>query len=395
MSSKSTRGLTLILGGIAALGAAGIDMYLPSLPTIEAELTQGHGSAQLTLSAFFVGLGLGQLFYGPASDSLGRRKVLMWGILLYCIGGFACLIVTTIEQLIAARFIQALGAAAGGVIARAIVRDLYSLDRAAQAQSFINLAFSITPLLAPTVGGYLLILYGWRSIFLALLCFGVICLIALIMRVPETLPIERRAVFSLSSLLQGYRRILTNRQSVGCMLTGAFAFSCMFTYFSASPFIYITLFDVPQQHYGLLFGLNVVGIIIGNIINTRLVLLKGSHKMLRVGSIISALGGVALFLTITLNLFSIYGIIIPLFFVIGSLGFIGSNAIAGALEPFADLAGTTASLFGFIQMMLGACVGGLVAFMHDGTAFPMGVVIFTLSLLGLCSCLILVKSNRP
>ena len=141
-------------------------MYLPSLPTIEIELAGEPGVGQLTLSAFFVGLAVGQLIYGPASDVLGRRKVLIWGIILYCLGGLACVFVETIEQLIFARLTQALGAAVGGVIARAIIRDLFSLDKAAQAQSFINLAFSITPLLAPTIGGYLLILFGWRSIFL-------------------------------------------------------------------------------------------------------------------------------------------------------------------------------------------------------------------------------------
>ncbi|MAR89108.1 MAG: Bcr/CflA family drug resistance efflux transporter [Rhodospirillaceae bacterium] len=394
LSRKTTRGLTLILGGIAALGAAGIDMYLPSLPTIEMELAGEPGASQLTLSAFFVGLAVGQLIYGPASDALGRRKVLIWGIILYCFGGLACLFVETIEQLIFARLIQALGAAVGGVIARAIVRDLFSLDKAAQAQSFINLAFSITPLLAPTLGGYLLILFGWRSIFLALLCFGLVCLIALFLRVPETLPVERRKTFSLTSLINSYRRILSNRQSIGCILTGVFAFACMFTYFAASPYIYIKIFGVPEEHYGLLFGLNVIGIIIGNIINTRLVLRKGALVMLRVGSMISALGGLSLFIAIANNLFGIYGVIIPLFFVIGSLGFIGANAIAGALEPFPDLAGTTASLFGFLQMTLGAFVGGLVSVFHDGTALPMGIIIVLLSFMGFSSYLVFLCSRK-
>ena len=394
MNIKASRGLTLILGGIAALGAAGIDMYLPSLPTIEMELAKEPGISQLTLSAFFVGLALGQLIYGPASDALGRRKVLIWGILLYCCGGIACLVVETIEQLIFARFIQALGAAVGGVIARAIVRDLYTLEKAAQAQSFINLAFSITPLLAPILGGYLLISFGWRSIFLALLCFGLICLVALLLRVPETLPPERRKIFSPMSLIHGYRRILSTRQSIGCILTGAFGFACMFTYFAASPYIYITIFGVPEEHYGFLFGLNVIGIIIGNIINTRLVLRKGALVMLRAGSIISALGGFCLFIAIVNNFCGIYGIIVPLFFVIGSLGFIGANAVAGALEPFPDLAGTTASLFGFLQMILGAFVGGLVSLLHDGTALPMGVIILILSFIGLSSCLYFLRAGR-
>ena len=168
----------------------------------------------------------------------------------------------------------------------------------------------------------------------------------------------------------------------------------MFTYFAASPYIYIKIFGVPEEHYGLLFGLNVIGIIIGNIINTRLVLRKGALVMLRVGSMISALGGLSLFIAIANNLFGIYGVIIPLFFVIGSLGFIGANAIAGALEPFPDLAGTTASLFGFLQMTLGAFVGGLVSVFHDGTALPMGIIIVLLSFMGFSSYLVFLCSRK-
>ena len=151
---------------------------------------------------------------------------------------------------------------------------------------------------------------------------------------------------------------------------------------------------MPEEHYGFLFGLNVIGIIIGNIINTRLVLRKGALVMLRAGSIISALGGFCLFIAIVNNCCGIYGIIVPLFFVIGSLGFIGANAVAGALEPFPDLAGTTASLFGFLQMILGAFVGGLVSLLHDGTALPMGVIILILSFIGLSSCLYFLRAGR-
>ncbi|NQW10283.1 MAG: Bcr/CflA family multidrug efflux MFS transporter [Alphaproteobacteria bacterium] len=394
MQERSTKGLMLTLGALAALGAAAIDMYLPSLPTIDAELAPGTGQAQFTLSAFFIGLGIGQLFYGPASDAFGRRRVLMGGILLYCLASLACLFAGSITELIAARFVQALGAAAGGVIARAMVRDLFSLDEAARAQSFINLAFSITPLLAPSIGGYLLIWFGWRAIFLVLCGFGAACLIALVVRVPETLPEDKRTPLAVLSLLRSYRRILSERQSVGCMLSAAFAFACMFTFFAASPFVYIEVFGVPRQHYGLLFGLNVLGIMAANYINARLVVRMGALVMLRIGSLVSAFGGVMLFLATALEIGGLYGVVIPMIIVVGSLGFIGANAIAGALEPFAALAGTTASLFGFFQMMLGAAVGGLVGLLHDGTPLPMGALIGVLSVLGLLSCLLVVRPVR-
>jgi DHA1 family bicyclomycin/chloramphenicol resistance-like MFS transporter len=157
------------------------------------------------------------------------------------------------------------------VIARAMVRDMYELDDAARAQSFIALAFSVTPLLAPTIGGWLLVWFGWRAIFLVLCGFGALCLLALLTRVPETLPPERRTPLRILSLLQSYRRILSERRSVGCILTGAFGFAGMFIFFAASPFVYIEIYGVPNQYYGLLFGLNVLGVMAANYVNTRLV----------------------------------------------------------------------------------------------------------------------------
>ena len=285
-------GLICLLGALAALGAAAIDMYLPSLPSIESELGGVSGSAQFTLSSFFIGLGLGQLFYGPISDSLGRRKVLVVGLLIYCLGSLFCFFAGTMMELVAARFFQALGAAAGGVIARAMVRDVFTGKKAAQAQSFINLAFSFTPLMAPLFGGYLLIFFGWRSIFLALLLFGIICLLILILKIPETLSKKKRNTLGLVSIVLGYRRILRNSRSIGSILSGALAFSCMFTYFAASPFIYIDLFKIPDQYYGFLFGLNVLGIIGTNLINARTVIKYGPLVMLRIGVSMMCVGSV-------------------------------------------------------------------------------------------------------
>ena len=386
-------GLICLLGALAALGAAAIDMYLPSLPSIESELGGVSGSAQFTLSSFFIGLGLGQLCYGPISDSLGRRKVLVVGLLIYCLGSLFCFFAGTMMELIAARFFQALGAAAGGVIARAMVRDVFSGKKAAQAQSFINLAFSFTPLMAPLFGGYLLIFFGWRSIFIALLLFGIICLLILILKIPETLPKEKRNTLRLVSIILGYRTILRNSRSIGSILSGALAFSCMFTYFAASPFIYIDLFKIPDQYYGFLFGLNVLGIIGTNLINARTVIKYGPLVMLRIGVSMMCVGSVVLVVASFFDVLGIIGIIIPLFFIIGSIGFIGANAISIALEPFSELAGTTASLFGFTQMTLGAFCGFLVGSFYDGTAVPMAVIIMILAFTSLFFLTVLVANN--
>ena len=265
----NVKGLVVLLGAIAALGAAAIDMYLPALPRIGAELGSASGQAQLTLGAFLIGLGIGQLFHGALSDAYGRRTVLIAGTVLYCLASLGCTTATSIEALIAWRFVQALGAAAGSVVVRAVVRDLYSMDEGARAQSFINMAFLVTPLLAPNIGGYLLAWFGWRSIFVLMSAFGAVCLIALVMRLPESLPPERRTRLSPVSLLRGYGRILRERQTLGCLLAGTFSFACMFTFFAGSPFVYITYFGVPEQHYGLLFAINVIGIAGTNYLNAR------------------------------------------------------------------------------------------------------------------------------
>ncbi len=381
----------VILGAVTALAAAGIDMYLPSLPAIEAELGEGLNRAQYTLSAFFFGLAIGQLFYGPISDSFGRKRILLAGIILYCCGSGACFLSQSMFELLIARFLQAFGGAAGLVIVRAMVRDLYSRDEAARAQSFIYLVFLITPLLAPNIGGYLLVLLGWRAIFIILCFLGILSCLALFFKVPETLVAKRRTPLSFYTLFTGYKRILSEPQSLGCILSGVFAFSCMFTYFAASPFVYITLFQVPEEYYGLLFGLNVIGIMIANVFNVRLVTSLGAIYMLRVGLVVAAIGGVSLSIISYLGIWGIFGIIIPLFIVVGSLGFIGANAVAGVLEPFPELAGTASSLFGFLQMTMGAAMGGVVAIFHDGTALPMGILIGVLSILGLISGLLLLK----
>ena len=339
MTQKSFRGLTVVLGMLAALGAAAIDMYLPGLPTVEADLAALPGQVQLTLSAFLLGLGFGQLFCGAMSDAVGRRPVMLAGVTLYCVASLGCILATDIAGLIIARFIQATGAAAGGVIARAMVRDLFEMDDAARAQSFINIAFLVTPLLAPVIGGYVLIWFGWRAIFLVLCLFGAIALLALIFRVPETLPPKRRNSLSVPALLRNYMSILSNRQSVGCILTSAFAFSCMFTYFAISPFVFINMFGVADEHYGFLFGLNVLGLIAANFINTRLVVAYGALAMLRIGSVISAASGMVLLLITFFEIGGLAGVVIPLIVVVGCLGIVGGNAIAGGARAVSTSCG--------------------------------------------------------
>ena len=392
---RPPRGMTWALGALTAMGAAAIDCYLPSLPAIDQELVTGSITAQHTLSAFFLGLAIGQLFYGPLSDRFGRRRVMFIGVSLYILASLACAFASSIELLLMGRFLQALAAGVGAVIGRAVVRDLYRMDQAAQAQSFIQMVFLITPLLAPTIGGYIMLWFDWRAIFVVLAVFGGLCLLALITQIPETLPVERRQPLNPRAVLHAYGQVLRHRRSMGAILTSAFAFACMFTYFAESALVFTRVYDVAAEDYGLLFALNVIGLMVTNFINIRLVARVGALTMLLIGAIMVWAGAMALVATAATGFGNLWGLVLPLILVVGSLGLVGANAAAAALEPFGKRAGTAASLQGFIQMAIGAAAATIVGFFHDGSALPMALTIAGLASLGLVCRLFLVGLKLP
>ena len=369
--------LLLILGALAAFGPMSIDMYLPALPTIADEFAASTGDAQLTLSLYFVGSALSQLLYGPMSDRFGRRKPLMVGISLYIVTSAMAALASGIEQLIWLRLLQALGGAAGTVIARAIVRDMVGGDAAAKALSMLTLVMGAAPLLAPLIGGQILTWIDWRGIFWLLALFGCLCLASVLLGLPETHPPERRRPMSPGSMVLGYFSVLAHRRSLGCLLTAGAGWSGMFAYISGTPFVYIEVFGVPAQLYGFLFGLNIVAIMSGAFVNSRVVMKVGRGRMMSVGVAMAAGAGLALLATGASGFGGLVGIVVPLFFYMGSLNLTGANAIATVLDEFGHLAGTAAALFGLFQFGLGALAGALVGQLHDGTALPMAAVIAT------------------
>jgi MFS transporter, DHA1 family, multidrug resistance protein len=369
--------LLLILGALAAFGPMSIDMYLPALPTIATEFHASTGAAQLTLSLYFIGAALSQLLYGPMSDRFGRRKPLIVGISLYIVTSGMAALASGIEQLIWLRLLQALGGAAGTVIARAVVRDLVGGDAAAKALSMLTLTMGAAPLLAPLIGGQILTWIGWRGIFWLLAIFGCGCLLSVLLGVPETHPPERRRPMSAGHMVTGYANVLANRRALGCLLTAGFAWSGMFAYISGTPFVYIEVFGVPPQLYGFLFGLNIVAIMSGAYVNSRVVMKVGRARLMSVGVAMAAAAGLTLLATGVSGFGGLIGIIVPLFFYMGSLNLTGANAIATVLDEFGHLAGTAAALFGLFQFGIGACAGALVGQLHDGTPLPMAAVIAT------------------
>jgi len=372
---RPLRGLVVILGTLAAFGPMSIDMYLPSLPTIAQDFAVPVSAVQLTLSAFFLGFAGGQLLYGPLSDRFGRRPVLLVGISLYVVSSLLCAFSTGVGAMAAARVVQALGGGAGSVTARAIVRDLFDGNQAARVMSLMVMVTGLAPLAAPLLGGQVLLWLGWRAIFGVLTGFGLLCLLAVARLVPETNPPERRHPTSVVAMAGAYLIVLRNRQALGAILTGAMAFAGLFTYIAGTPFVYIELYGISPQAFGLLFGLNVVGLMTGAYVNSRLVTRLGSSFLLAVGVGIITAAGLALLACVASGFGGLLGIVVPLFCYVSSLNLISANAMARTLQPFPHAAGTAAALFGTLQFSAGALAATVLGLLHDGTALPMAAVI--------------------
>ncbi len=366
--------LTFILGALSAFAPMSIDMYLPSLPAIAREFGATTASVQLTLSAFFLGLAIGQVLYGPLADRFGRKPPLYFGLTLYVLASVGCALATSIESLVALRFVQAFGGCAGVVIARAAVRDLFDQQGSARMLSMMMLVMGAAPMLAPLAGGWLAATVGWRAIFWTLSGFGIACAVFTLTGLPETRPgyTVRPGV---GAALRGYGRLLADRRFLGYTLAGGFAQAGMFAYISGSPFVFIEVYGVPSEAYGWLFGVNALGLITASQVNARLVARLGSDRLLARANAANALFGLALVVVAWTGIGGFAGLLVPLFGYIASLGFSFPNAAAGAMAPFPEQAGSASALLGTVQFSIAAGAGAVVGMSHDATALPMAVVI--------------------
>lgn len=373
--SQSYLKLALILGTLSAFGPFSIDMYLPGLPAIASEFDVTTAVVQQTLAVFFIGLAVGQTFYGPIADRIGRRPPLIFGCILYTAACIGCAFVPSIERLIALRLIQALGACAGVVITRSMVRDLFDEQESARMYSFLMLVMGIAPITAPLIGGQLLIYFDWRAIFITLAGFGLLCLMLVLFALHETLPPERRNRAGFGSVLRNYVLLLGDRTFMGFAIAGGLASSAMFAYISGSPFVFIELNGVAPEHFGLLFGTNAAGLIGAAQLNRYLLLRYPAAKILTFALGITGSAGLLLPVLAATGWGGFPGLLIVLFITIASTGLVGPNATALAMGPHARRAGSAAALLGATQFLLGATAGALVGFLDNGTAMPMtGVV---------------------
>ena len=391
MSRQGLR-LTLLLGALSAFAPMSIDMYLPSLPALERAFAADTAAVQLTLSAFFLGLALGQALYGPLADRHGRRGPLLAGIALYVVASLGCALAPSIEVLVALRFLQAMGGCAGVVIARAVVRDLFDPQAAARMLSLLMLVMGVAPILAPLAGGAILVWAGWRWIFGALALFGLACWLAVAFGLRETRPAHTVRP-SFAGSLGIFAALARDRRFAGPALTAGVAQAGMFAYISGSPFVFIQVYGVSAQHYGWLFGLNALGIIGGSQVNRWLLRRQPAVAILRVANTATAAFGVALLGVAVSGAGGLPLLLVPLFGYVASLGFTYANAAALAMAPFPEKAGSASALLGTVQFGAAAVAGSVVGRLYDGTAVPMAAVIATCGLLALAARLALMRGG--
>lgn len=381
--TRTGTGIILLLGLLTAFGPASIDMYLPAFPAIARDFGTDISHVQYTLATFNIGIALGQLLYGPLADQYGRKPNLIFGMLVYALASIGCALTHAVSSMIAFRLLQAVGGCTGMVISRAIVRDKFRGDESARIFSIMMLVMGVAPILAPSIGGFLLLHYTWRYIFGVLALLGVFTLVCVLFGLPESLPVEKRNPHAVKNSLKTYRQVLQDKQFIGYALTAGFVQGGMFAYITGSSFVFIQLFHLSAQQYGILFGSNAAGLIAASQLNGFL--LKHMHfsKILSRIVIFYLFASLLLFIMACLPSGNLWRIAIPLFLCISCVGFTIPNATAGALLRYGTHAGSASALLGTLMFSCGALSAAMVSLLANGTAWPMALVI---ALCGISAC---------
>jgi DHA1 family bicyclomycin/chloramphenicol resistance-like MFS transporter len=375
MLRPGTFALTALLAGLSAVGPLTTDMYLPSLPDIARLLHSTTAEVQLTISSYLIGFAVGQIIYGPVSDRHGRKPVLLAAIALYGAASLACTLSTSIETLIAARFVQALGGSGGIVLARAMVRDLYSGNRAGRELSVIGAVMALAPVLAPIAGGALQTGFGWRSIFLALVVAAVVGATVIALLLPETLSARAAEPVSPASIASSYRIVARNGAYLAYMGLASLSYAGLFAWISAASFVLQDIYGLSPFVFGFVFAVGAVGYGIGSTLSARLARNFGIDGILGLGSAAVAAGGLAMLTALALGFGSAATLVLSIAVYLAGLGMVLPQSIAGALTPFPERAGAASSLLGFIQQSVAAATGAVVGVLLGQSAWPPAIAV--------------------
>ena len=361
----------ILLGLLDAFGPLGIDMYLPAFPAIERDLTAPAGSMQLTLSLFLAGLAIGQLICGPISDRVGRRLPLLYGSAAFALASLTCAFTRSIEALILARFVMGLAGSTGMVVARAVVRDSFEEADSSRIYSMLMLVIGIAPIISPSVGGWLLQIGGWGSIFWALAAFACVCGVAVAVDLHETHPVPRRSRDSVATIFRRYAALIVDRRFIGYAAPVSLALGLIFAYVASAPSVFMQIFKLSPTAFSLLFASNAIGLIGAAQVNRWLTRHYDTHAILRAASLFNAMTALLLPVLAWTGAGGFPAFFAAIFLCLMTVGLILPNATAAVMAPFPEQAGVASALLGMLQFSVGAATGALVGYFHDGTARPM------------------------
>lgn len=352
-------------------------MYLPGFPDIARELQTTVAHITLSITSFFIGISIGQLIYGPLLDKYGRKKPLYVGLVIYILASLGCTYAPSADILIGIRFLQALGACAGMVAARALVRDIFPVSENAKVFSLLMLVIAVSPIVAPTLGGYLTALFGWRTIFLVLLAIGVITIVFSYFFLPPGR--EPNTALSLRpvSITKGFLEVIKVPQFYTYAFAGALASSGLYAYVAGSPFVFMELYHVSEKEYGWIFATIAMGLIGASQVNTLLLRKYSSEQITRVTLFCQSLAGIMLVVGSVFDLLGLYSTIFLIFIFLSTQGFAFPNTSALSLAPFTVNAGTASALMGMLQLGIGAIATAFVSILNNKTAIPMTAVMCT------------------
>ncbi|HDF2329454.1 Bcr/CflA family multidrug efflux MFS transporter [Morganella morganii] len=363
-------GLIFILGLLSMLMPLAIDMYLPSMPTIARDFGVTEGDVQMTLNSYLIGFAAGQLVYGPMADALGRKPVILGGTLIFALASAGCAMSQDIGTFIGMRGLHGFAAAAASVVINALMRDMFTKDEFSRSMSFVVLVMTVAPLLAPIMGGMMMLWFSWHAIFWTIMIAALIAALLVLFFIRETLPKERRQPFRLRIMLGQFVTLFRQKRVLCYMVASGFSFAGMFSFLSAGSFVYIQLYGLTELEFGYCFALNIVFLFIMTTINSRYVRRFGALNMLRTGLVVQLLAGCWLLLAASADL-GFVAIMIGVACYVGNIAMITSNAMAVILDDYPHMAGTASSLAGVLRFGIGAGVGAVVASFEMTTVWPM------------------------
>ena len=369
---------------LSAIGPFSIDMYLPGFPAIAADLHTTVAHVALSLSSFFIGISAGQLLYGPLLDRYGRKRPLYIGLSVYLLASIGCALCTSVDALIALRLVQAIGGCAGMVASRAMVRDLFPVKENAKIFSLLMLVIGVSPIIAPTLGGYVTAAFGWHYIFIILTIMSALILAAVHFALPESRKPDLTVSLLPAPIIKGFLSVFKEPQFYTYAFTGAIAAAGLYAYISGSPHVFMELYKVTERQYGWIFAGIALGLITCSQLNIFLLRRFKSEQIIRVALFCQTLAGITLVLGTAFHLLGLFSTIFFILIFLSCQGFVFPNSAALSMAPFSRNAGTASALMGGIQLAVGALTSGIVSVLTNSTTLPMAGVMASCALLSFC-----------